>query len=47
MNPQVSVISGEQMRMQRECAQQVRALAERPQSYHIVTFGCQMNVHDS
>lgn len=47
MNPQVSVISGEQMRMQREMAQQVRALTERPRSYHIVTFGCQMNVHDS
>jgi len=47
MNPQVSVISGEQMRIQREMAQQVRALTERPQSYHIVTFGCQMNVHDS
>ena len=26
---------------------QVRALPRRPQSYHVVTYGCQMNAHDS
>ncbi|MBR6754256.1 MAG: hypothetical protein IKM05_09535 [Clostridia bacterium] len=28
-------------------ADQFAALAERPQTYFIVTYGCQMNAHDS
>ena len=24
-----------------------RALEDRPKSFHIVTYGCQMNAHDS
>ena len=27
--------------------QQIRDLPHRPQTYHIVTYGCQMNAHDS
>ena len=32
---------------QREFMDRVRLLAHRPQSYHIVTLGCQMNERDS
>ncbi len=32
---------------QRAAAQAVAALPDRPESYHIVTYGCQMNAHDS
>ena len=28
-------------------ADQFAALSDRPQTYHIVTYGCQMNAHDS
>lgn len=32
---------------QMQAIEQIRSLARRPQSYHIVTYGCQMNAHDS
>ena len=32
---------------QRAFADAFAALPERPRTYHIVTFGCQMNAHDS
>ena len=32
---------------QESAARQVRDLPERPRTYHIVTYGCQMNAHDS
>ena len=32
---------------QENAARQVRDLPERPRTYHIVTYGCQMNAHDS
>jgi tRNA-2-methylthio-N6-dimethylallyladenosine synthase len=32
---------------QRAAMERVAALPERPHSYHIVTYGCQMNAHDS
>ena len=32
---------------QESAARQVRDLSERPRTYHIVTYGCQMNAHDS
>ena len=32
---------------QRMLIQQIRDLPHRPQTYHIVTYGCQMNAHDS
>ncbi len=35
-------------RLEQESAiQEVLALPDRPRSYHIVTYGCQMNAHDS
>ncbi len=42
----VAVTEAEQA-LQRDYMDQVRALPRRPQSYHVVTYGCQMNAHDS
>ena len=41
------VISYEDLAPQREYMRKVAAFAKRPQSYHIVTLGCQMNERDS
>jgi len=40
-------ISQEEINAQAEAMDAFRALENRPQSYHIVTYGCQMNAHDS
>ena len=40
-------ITQEQLAEQRAYAAQVAALEKRPRSYHVVTYGCQMNAHDS
>ena len=37
----------EEMAKQREIAGEVRQLPHRPKTYFIVTYGCQMNAHDS
>ena len=41
------MITEEQLAQQRAFAAQVSALSDRPRSYHVVTYGCQMNAHDS
>jgi len=41
------MVSAEEMERQRKFAEQVKDLPHRPQSYHVVTYGCQMNAHDS
>lgn len=35
------------MRLQNNLLMQINERADKPQKYHIVTFGCQMNVNDS
>ncbi len=40
-------VSPEEMEPQLKAVAAFRALENRPQSYHIVTYGCQMNAHDS
>ncbi len=40
-------ITPEELSEQRHYAAMVSAMAERPASYHVVTYGCQMNAHDS
>ena len=40
-------VSPEETERQREFARQVRELPHRPKSYFVVTYGCQMNAHDS
>ena len=41
------VVSESELARQRDFAERVRALPERPRSFHIVTMGCQMNERDS
>ncbi len=44
---EIKTIGPEEMRAQREYMRLVREIPERPQSYHIVSMGCQMNARDS
>ena len=41
------IITQEQLAEQRAYAAQVAAMEKRPRSYHVVTYGCQMDAHDS
>ncbi len=41
------IITPEQMAEQRRYMDEVRCMPQRPQSYYVVTYGCQMNAHDS
>ena len=40
-------VTEQEMAQQREAARRVREIEDRPRSYFIVTYGCQMNAHDS
>ncbi|MDO5328178.1 MAG: tRNA (N6-isopentenyl adenosine(37)-C2)-methylthiotransferase MiaB [Clostridia bacterium] len=40
-------ITPEEMEAQRQFAREFANLEDRPRTYHIVTYGCQMNAHDS
>ena len=40
-------ITEAELEEQRQYALEVRSLPQRPESYYIVTYGCQMNAHDS
>ena len=40
-------VTEQEMAEQREAARCVREIEDRPRSYFIVTYGCQMNAHDS
>ncbi len=41
------ILSQEQMNEQKQYMQDIAALSSRPRTYCIVTYGCQMNAHDS
>ena len=47
MERDYQIVSEAEMARQREFAEAVRVLPHRPQTYFIVTYGCQMNAHDS
>ena len=40
-------ITSEELAEQRQYAAMVSTMPEHPASYHVVTYGCQMNAHDS
>ena len=40
-------LSSEERNQQEDAIERIAALPNRPGSYHIVTYGCQMNAHDS
>ena len=37
----------DELSLQQTYMQEVQQMAERPRTYHVVTYGCQMNAHDS
>ncbi len=41
------IVTPEQLEEQRRYMLEVKAMPGRPQSYYVVTYGCQMNAHDS
>jgi len=47
MREEIHRISPEELDVQRAFASRVRHHPERPKTYYIVTYGCQMNAHDS
>ena len=47
MREEIKRIPEAEIARQRDFARQVRFHPDRPQSYYIVTYGCQMNAHDS
>ena len=40
-------VTEEEKQRQEEFIREVRDLPQRPSTYHVVTYGCQMNAHDS
>ena len=40
-------ITEEALQEQQQYTLRIREMADRPRSYHVVTYGCQMNAHDS
>ena len=47
MNRMEILVSPEETEKQNSFVRMVRELPHRPKSYHVVTYGCQMNAHDS
>ena len=47
MNREEIVVCREELERQKAFSGMVKALPHRPRSYHVVTYGCQMNAHDS
>jgi tRNA-2-methylthio-N6-dimethylallyladenosine synthase len=47
MSSKIINITKEQIEEQRQFALTIAAMSKRPKSFHIVTYGCQMNEHDS
>ncbi|MDD3109227.1 MAG: tRNA (N6-isopentenyl adenosine(37)-C2)-methylthiotransferase MiaB [Eubacteriales bacterium] len=47
MRERTTKISHEAVEAQRALARSIQARADAPKTYHITTYGCQMNAHDS
>lgn len=47
MKRAVQTITQEEMERQRYFTEEIRDLPQRPETYYVVTYGCQMNAHDS
>ena len=47
MRDELIRITEEEMAAQKRFAREFQSLPDRPRTYHIVTYGCQMNAHDS
>ncbi len=47
MHKEPIIVSQQEMNEQTEAMAAFRAMENRPKSYYVVTYGCQMNAHDS
>ncbi len=47
MNRQIYTVSEEERARQQYYTDEIRSLPQKPESYYVVTYGCQMNAHDS
>ncbi len=47
MRAAAKTVSPEEMERQRVFTEEIRSMPQKPGSYYVVTYGCQMNVHDS
>ena len=47
MNTEEILVTAEEQERQAQFTDLIRDLPHRPQSYYVVTYGCQMNAHDS
>lgn len=47
MRQEASTVNEEEMKTQRDAIRAIALLPNRPQTYFIETYGCQMNAHDS
>ena len=43
----VTHVTEAEMERQREFIREIREMPQRPNTFHVVTYGCQMNAHDS
>ena len=47
MRDAVRAVDREEILRQEGIARQIKRRPDRPKTYHIITYGCQMNAHDS
>ena len=47
MNTKEILVTAEEQERQEQYTEMIRELPHRPKSYYVVTYGCQMNAHDS
>ncbi len=47
MDRAAQIVSEEEMARQREYIAEIRDLPQKPRTFYVVTYGCQMNAHDS
>ena len=47
MSKQVYAVSDEEMARQQYFTDEIRSMPQKPESFFVVTYGCQMNAHDS
>ena len=47
MKREERIVSPEEMKRQEAFIEEIREMPQKPKSYYIVTYGCQMNAHDS
>ena len=47
MRGEINRVSAEEIDRQNRFTEEIRNMPHRPSTYHVVTYGCQMNAHDS